>query len=178
MDTRNARRFNSTVWLILSALIASACVPDKGCSRANYAENEGNFEWLLSREDSGDACVEQSLGRIYLAGRDGIPQDVNKGLNYLRAAAEKGLVTAEWELAVVLLDDHRWDSSKEEALRNLTEAARAGNLSAQTLLGQMLLFGERVPKDEEQGIYWLRKAAENGSETARRLLNEHKKGTD
>lgn len=178
MDTTRDHRFNSIVCLILFMLVSSACVPDKGCSRANHAENEGDVEWLLSRQDSGNACVEQSLGRIYLAGRDGIPQDVNRGLNYLRAAADRGLVTAKWELAVVLMDDLRWDSSKEEALKYLTEAASDGYLSAQTLLGQMLLFGERVPQDEEQGIYWLSKAAENGSETAQRLLDEHHTRTE
>lgn len=178
MDTREIPRLNSIIWIFFSALVASACAPDKGCSRANYAENEGKFEWLLSRQDSGDACVEQSLGRIYLAGRDGIPQDVDKGLNYLRAAADKDLVTAKWELAISLMDDSRWESSKEESLRYLTEAASDGYLSAQTLLGQMLLFGERVTKDEEQGIYWLSKAAANGSETAQRLLDENRKSTN
>ncbi len=128
----------------------------------DYAEAA---RWYQLAAENGDAPANWFLGRLYARGL-GVPRDPARSLRHLRRAADSGHRSAQYSLAVALLDQGD-DAVLDEALDWLRQAAASGHVEARYLLGRMLARGERVPADPAGAAQQLRGAAAHGHQAAR-----------
>lgn len=98
---------------------------------------------------------------------DWTPEDMYK------KAAQKGSVTAEYNLGMLYLDGDQVQKNEKLAVEWLRKAAQHGHMEAQNNLGVVLVTGgEGVPVNTIEGISWLKKAATVGDEMAKRALSK------
>ena len=91
------------------------------------------------------------------------------------AAAQKGDVTAQLNLAEIYLSGQHVARDNTEAVKWFTKAAEQGNVAAQVNLGAMYYSGRGVEKNYETAQDWFSKAADQGSEDAKYNLEAMKK---
>ncbi len=133
---------------------------------------------LRTRAEQGDASAHFDLCRKYALGED-VPRDVEVAVKWLRSAAERGSVEAQWVfigLAVEKLDvpqnikdsmreglgekegklevlqDFATLVTRQELLKRLHMSAEDGEPFAQLLLG--------FASEDDEALRWFRKAAE------------------
>lgn len=151
---KSADQHNMTAAGNLGGLLAY----DRPGHAADYAEA---FRWL----DMAAPTVPQAqreLGQLYRLGR-GVPVDVAKGMDLLRAAAEHNDPVAELLLAQAY--DRGSDGltqDRHEAAMLFQKAALANNPLAQRELGVHLMNGLGVPVDRDKALNWFRRAADHG----------------
>jgi len=81
-------------------------------------------------------------------------------VKWYRAAAAKGHLEAENNLAVVLLEHWKADSAEwREAIALLSHSASAGFAKSQNNLGHCYEFGKGVESDHEAAFEWYQRAA-------------------
>lgn len=85
--------------------------------------------------------------------------DKTKGRNYIERAAVKGLHTAEYEYAVILMLERQ----KPKAISYLKKASQRNNNEAQYTLGKMYYLGDGVPKSKKNGFSLISSSAQNGN---------------
>lgn len=110
-------------------------------------------------------------------GMDYIENDaVDRGLPYLKQAAELGLLEAQaMYLGTLLLsEDSDKDYTKEikKCVEWIQTAAIDGNPEGQAMLGEMYSEGAGVPENQETAVKWYRKAAMQGNDGAQYYLGE------
>ena len=110
-------------------------------------------------------------------GMDYIENDaVDRGLPYLKQAAELGLLEAQaMYLGTLLLsEDSDKDYTKEikKCVEWIRAAAINGNPEGQEMLGEIYSGGLGVPENQEPAVKWYRKAAMPGNDGAQYYLGE------
>jgi TPR repeat protein len=122
--------------------------------------------------DQGDAAAQYNLGLLY-AGGQGVPQDADEAMRWLRKAAEQGLLDAQFSLGFSLVFKALTDTSRvdraaaaaemAEAAQWARKAADRGNAPAQVLLGGLYDDLPGVEHDDVQAYKWFAVAAAGGN---------------
>jgi TPR repeat protein len=146
-------------WLIL--LSVSALTQESYESRAARLQPE-DIAPLTEKASTGDLSSEVLLWLAYSHGY-AVPKDFQKGLPWLRKAAEQGSPEADWVLSTVydfgkggIAVDHG------EAFKWALKAAQRGHPVAQHNVASAYFYGRGVDKNLEQARYWYQQAAEQG----------------
>ena len=141
-------------------------------SDATYQIWEG---FMLTRKAStGDVLAQHELGIRYLLGR-GFRADTVKGAFWIRKAAEKNLMPARFNLAILLFNGWGTGWDPFEAYRNFQYCADKGMVEAEYIMAQMLTENLVVSRDWSKAYFWVKKAADSGYEPAREMLSEFAK---
>jgi TPR repeat protein len=105
------------------------------------------LDWYVFAAESGHAPAQNNLGRLLIAGKDGVPADTGSGLQWLQAAAEQGSAAAwfnmgtcfEWGVGECAVDI-------ESAQECYWHAAELGHQAAAAQLEQLQQGGRaRAP---------------------------------
>lgn len=108
--------------------------------------------------ERGDPAGENGLGYLYNCGC-GVPQDIDKAIEWYRRAIDQGFIKAEYNLGV-LHASARWGrADPAEALHWLREAAQHGFGPADFELGEIYHDGRGVPRDAAKALAYYRVAA-------------------
>lgn len=137
---------------------------------------------LRARAREGDAGAQTRLGLRYLGGH-GVPQDVGRGMVWLRKAAEAGHAPAQFVVGVMVLGGQYPGAQGPDPARAadwLTRAAKQDCPGAAGVLSGMYLAGAPgLARDTAQGMQWLRRAAEGGDVLSQAMLaNSYREGRD
>ena len=117
--------------------------------------------------EHGNAKAQYRLAMMY-SGAQGVPEDLNERVKWLRRAAEQGHAEAPEALGRI----YRYSTGKyfpqdyEEAIMWYRVAAERGNTQAQSSLGRMYEIAEGVSQDYAEARKWYRMAAEQGDSVA------------
>ncbi|UCF30949.1 MAG: sel1 repeat family protein [bacterium] len=95
---------------------------------------------LIEAAEKGDAGAQGRLGTLYAAGQ-GVPQDMDLALTWLKRAAEKGDVDSIFNLGVIYEQGMGVAPDLEEAGFWYWQAAERGDSGAKMKLGTMLIKG-------------------------------------
>lgn len=100
---------------------------------------------------------------------------VDRGLPYLKQAAELGYLEAQaMYLSTLLEQSNGKDDTKEikKCVEWIRTAAIDGNPEGQAILGEMYSEGAGVPENQETAVKWYRKAALQGNADAQYYLGK------
>jgi len=117
----------------------------------------------------------ENVDARFLAGRAlqngwGIPADPEAARGHLRYAADRGVASAQWNLAMLLLEGLGGPADPVEARRYVQMSAESGYYQGQISMAVMLALGQGGPVDEPAARDWYGRAAEQGSAHAMRGL--------
>jgi TPR repeat protein len=105
----------------------------------------------------GNAEAEAYLGRMYLLGQGGVPQDREQAIKWLKASGDQGNADAQFFLGSIYLLPRK---DIAQGLMWMRLSAEQGNQDAQLLLGQTYMQGvKELPRDLVQADMWMRLAA-------------------
>ena len=122
----------------------------------------GLYNVLASR---GDAASQYALYQ-YLY-NSGLKEDQNKGLDYLKKAAQQGNINAEYSLGWLYYNGGNGiEKNYEEALKLFKKASHKGLVAATTMIGFAYRDGKGVEKDDKQARKYFLIAAEKGDPDA------------
>ena len=128
---------------------------------------------LKSNADSGDVSAQFELSRRYLNG-DGLEQNDDEALRWLRMAAEGGLPRAQAGLGWMYAAGRGVKKDETLSFSWYERSAVAGFPVAQWMLGRCYENGIGVAKDRELARQWYEKAAAQGNEKAKKRLQDWK----
>lgn len=129
--------------------------------------------WLAAAAaKAGFPDAAHALSKLYETGAEGVEENEGKAVEYLRQAAEGGVVEAQGELGAAYEAGRGVEEDDAEAAKWYRMAADQGHNPSQVALGLMCLFGRGVEEDREEGLRLLRAAAEGGGADAQRTLKE------
>lgn len=124
---------------------------------------EKGLYWLEHSADRGLADSRCYLGKVYLRGLHGVPQDEEKGIQHLKAAAYSDQGQQE---AMMIYGDYLYGKkttdSLSEALALYQKAAELGEPAAYHRLGMLTYNGVGIEADKPKGIEYWKKGAELG----------------
>eukprot|EP00899_Mesostigma_viride_P014510 jgi/Mesvir1/2305/Mv19338-RA.1 len=143
--------------------------PEFGISWARRCIRSGaDAYWRgLGLPDQDMARVEELLGSAYEDGVGGLDEDLVQAERWLRAAADKGLVAAINNLAIVC---KKMGRPARDSTALFCRAAKAGSVLAMVSLGTRLMDGNGCARDLGKASRWLDKAARGGSVVAVKSL--------
>ena len=97
---------------------------------------QSDFETTKARAEAGDAQAQFALGVMYATG-DGVAQNEQEALNWVRLAAEQGHAEAQYELGGAYEYGDVVTQNDQEAVKWYRLAAEQGNAGAQSSLGEI-----------------------------------------
>jgi len=98
------------------------------------------------------------LGELFRIGQI-IPQDTEEAGRWIRLSADQGYSDAQYELALMLLNE---TDAPKEAFEYLKSAANQNHPDANYKLYELYVTGlPSVKKDDEEALIWLKQASEN-----------------
>jgi uncharacterized protein len=130
------------------------------------------YAFLAARKaNAGDAMAQQELAIRYLFGK-GVEKDTAKAAYWMQKAADQGMMTAKFDLAILAY--HGWGMPWDPFLsyRLLVEAASNDIPEAQAFLASVLTEDLVVPRDWDKAYSWMKKAADQGYKPAVDALPE------
>lgn len=116
--------------------------------------------------EAGDAEAQYNLAQAYRLGR-GVKADENAAMRWYERAARQGLMQAEANYGLLLLEKDR-----NAAFPWLQSAAAKGDPRAQYVVGTALFNGDPAPRDPVRAYAMMRRAAASGLPQAVRSLTE------
>lgn len=140
------------------------------------AANNGNAEYSRGMDILNKTMRMELSGGPHVA--IWLRKDVDKILSWLRKAADKGHVNAQFQLgwwyAKNWANVYHYELSPdyEQAITWFTKAAINGHSGAQYYLGEMYIKGQGVAPDLNNARNWFRKAAEQGCKDAQNALSK------
>jgi TPR repeat protein len=109
------------------------------------------------------ALLEMNVGIAYAQG-DGVAKDWQLAATFIRHAAERGNVAAQFVLGTLYTTgDSSLPKDYTEAATWWRKAADQGDADAEEGLGTLYANGLGVLKDDTEALKWFRKAADQGS---------------
>ena len=129
---------------------------------------------LIQKANSGDPVAEQEVGLRYLFGRD-FPADTVKAAFWIRKAAEQGLLTAKYNLAILVNNGWGTEWNPFEAFRLFLEAAKGQVMEAQYMVGITYVDNLVVARNWNIAYRYLSESAALGFKPAKEVLGEFKK---
>ena len=124
---------------------------------------------VARRANAGDPLAQHELGIRYLTGK-GFAADTVKAAYWIRKAAEQNVVTARYNLAILLSNGWGVEWDPFESYRNIRYSAECRMPQAQYLLSQFLTDNLVVPRNLLEAVQWLKAAADSGYAPAKELL--------
>lgn len=97
--------------------------------------------------DQGNAEAQSNLGKAYFTG-NGVPQDDEEAVKWLRKAADQGNTAAQKYLGKAYAEGKGVQKNAAEAVKWFRKAADQGDAEAQKYLGYAYGAGDGVPQDE------------------------------
>ncbi|WP_445003723.1 tetratricopeptide repeat protein [Halomonas mongoliensis] len=121
----------------------------------------------LIKAEEGDVRAQVLVGAAYLYGLEekGVEADHEKGLYWLKEAANQGAAEAHYELGRMYCHGMGVDKDPVKCEEHLNQAAERGLSSATTDLMDIYQSGDAglgIEADEEKYLYWLETTAEDG----------------
>ena len=152
---------------------SDACYELADCYFNGFATNKNDemgIHWLKEAIQLKNTNAYAKMGIILISRLNSdekkITEDLKQAEQLLRAAANKGNLTAQFNLAMLYKTGIQGLSSDEsEALRWLLKAGENGNADAQNQLGYIYISGNKQSKvkpNEEEALKWWKKSAETG----------------
>lgn len=129
---------------------------------SHHAKAHRNFA-LAAR--AGHPEAQYRLGLAYALGT-GCPRSGMEALRWYQAAADGGQREAQFELGILLLNDHNAEWSAGISSRVASSTSSPTNL----ILRQLFPEGLTIRRDNEKAFYWLKKSAEAGKPEAQANL--------
>jgi TPR repeat protein len=126
---------------------------------------------LIQKANSGDPVAEQEVGLRYLFGRD-FPPDTVKAAFWIKKAAEQGLLTAKYNLAILTNNGWGTDWNPFEAFRLFRDAAKGTMMEAQYMVGLTYVDNLVVPRNWNTAYRFLSESAAQGFKPAKEVLHE------
>lgn len=118
---------------------------------------EAMFNGHLENARAGDPEAQYEVGIMYLKGQ-GVEQDRDRAIEWLKAAAASGYSLADSKLARIQEQESKFEQLKSDA--------DGGNLEAQYELAMMYLKGRGVATDEKAALRYLQMGVDKGDEKA------------
>ena len=133
------RRFFFAVLLVVACVTVAAADSNENAVSANNRRDFALAERLFRPlAEQGHALAQFYLGVMYDKGQ-GVPQDAQEALKWIRLAAEQGGATQQGV-----------PQGDQEALKWYHPAAEQGQTLAQCNLGVMYAYGQGVPQDAQK----------------------------
>ena len=123
------------------------------------------FKHLQNAANAGDAEGAYNLSVAYGNG-DGVKASEKEALKWLKVAADRNHLPAQYELAVYYLSNRQ----AKNAAPILKKLADQGDAASQLNYGLMLINGDGVKKAPKQGKSYIQKAANQGFPPAQEVL--------
>ena len=123
-----------------------------GCvSNGGYDNSNNNYKLV----ESPSSLYNQAVA-LYEKGK------YNDAIKKYKSSAEKGYVSAQWDLGVIYQNGKGVDINYNEALKWFKKAAKSGDKYSQFNLGYMYYSGQGTPVDKAESFNWYRLAANQG----------------
>lgn len=129
---------------------------------------------LIQKANSGDPVAEQEVGLRYLFGRD-FPADTEKAAFWIKKAADKSLLTAKYNFAILTNNGWGVDWNPFEAYRLFLAAGKAAMMEAQYMVGLTYVDDLVVPRNWDTAYEYLSLSATQGFKPAKEVLDEFAK---
>lgn len=129
---------------------------------------------VTQKANAGDVLAQHELGIRYLMGR-GFKADTAKGAYWIGKAAEKNLIPARYNRAILEYNGWGVEWNPFKAFKDFLYCAKDEMVQAQYILGQFYTDDLCVPTDWAQAYYWVKKAADAGDTHAQEALAEFAK---
>ena len=119
------------------------------------------------KSEDGSYCSEALfyLGLMHING-EGVPSEVQTGLDYYRQAAKYGYDEAQYKLGMIYKSGKGVAKNENYAIRYFQKASHQNHSKAQNQLAMMYAGGRGVLQDDKQAVYWYKKSAEQGNDIA------------
>lgn len=120
-------------------------------------------EWLVKAAEKGNAEAQFVAARRYwVETKPGElnPKPAAEAIRWYRAAADQGLLKAQFQLWSIYHQGYGVPVQKEEGLRWLFKAALAGHALAQSSLGYIYWEGDGVQRDPIEALAWMKLSGE------------------
>ena len=138
----------SVVLALLVALVACA-----GSGPLLPGEEEARVRALLALAEEGNGVAQAQLAVHYLEGGGGVPLDAERGVFWIRRAAEEGCPASQTYLGLLHLEGEHVDRSLDEATAWFR---RAAELDEQLLRERLaLIYGDELPLRFRVAYEWL-----------------------
>jgi TPR repeat protein len=121
-------------------------------ARDDYA---GAASLLELYAESGDAVAQNQLGKLYLSGGKGLPQDLAMAISLFSKAAAQGNGSSQRHLAIAYERGQGVAADPAMALKWYLKSANRGDSLAQLAVGKMYASGKGLPQDYVQAYKWL-----------------------
>lgn len=166
-----AKAFKWTHRAAENGLLNSMCELGQKYAEGDFVEADAEKAayWLNAAAEGGYVDALEKLGDYYINGEHGFPQDDERGVSYLRLAAEEGSSSAQYMLAYY---HHTVTEDIDEAIEWYRQSGENGFFKAYRLLGDLYADddNEHYAPDKAQKYY--KKAAKLGCRTAMHKLGD------
>jgi len=142
-----------------------------------YLDEQGGIKEVASELEEvrllaggGDAQAQNHLAYLYAHGGDDVAKDPVAAVQWYRRAAEQGLATAQFNLAVIYAEGDGVPKDSAAAVQWYRLAAEQGMVDAQYNLGVIYAGGDGGPRQPGEAVRWFRRAAEQGDAGAESSL--------
>lgn len=143
---------------------------DEGAKAYDEGRYEEAFKIFSKLADNEDLAAMRNVALMERHGL-GTEKDPASALKLLKYVARAGLPTAQYDVAVMLLDGETGTPDAKSALPWLELAAQSSHPLAQFRLGQMYEYGNAVPQDYFKAQLLYAAAAEHGVKAALERLS-------
>ncbi|WP_426422560.1 hypothetical protein [Bradyrhizobium genosp. A] len=127
--------------------------------------------------DRGDAEAQLDLGKMYEAGRGGLPSDPQEAARFYKLAADQGYAEAQVQLAYMYENGNVLPKDLRQAARLYRLAADQGNAAGQSNLADFYERGDAgLRKDACEAMRLRKLAADQGNTYAAKNLKEMRVG--
>lgn len=130
-----------------------------GLLNSTHPDRKRAYELLEQAAELGHQPSLEAVGKAYLFGEDGLPQDVVKARGYFEVLASLGSPTGQMYLGFLHAVGLGVDSNQAKALVYYTFGALGGNPFAQMALGYRYWYGTSVLTSCEAALTYYRKVA-------------------
>lgn len=126
------------------------------------------IQQITQMAEQGDETAQVTLGGMYISGQ-GVTQDYQQAVKWLKLAAEQGNTEAAYNLGVFY---DTVEQNYPEAFKWYKIVAEQGDTDAQTNIGVMYELGQGVTQSYQEAFNWFEKAAKQGNVTAQANLGK------
>lgn len=132
----------------------------------SQTNSKSKIDVLKEKADSGDSEAQYELGSYYLSPEKNGTVDNEKGVHYIKLAAENNHPTACYMYGMYLKNGFHVQKDFDQALKYLTYAADHNLEVAQFELALEYYTGKRYPVDLSKSFHYFCLSAENGNVTS------------
>jgi TPR repeat protein len=150
---RLTTRLAAALILFVLAAPAADARSDPAADAYKAGDYATAYRLYLPRADAGDADAQMAVAEMYNLGQ-GVTQNYEQSVTYLRKAADQGHARAQFALSVMFYRGHGVPKDEKAAEMWARKAAEQGNGAGQYFLGTLYLEGTVVPKSIPDAFVW------------------------